>query len=170
MRPIVTVIKVPEPVIDIARARTHCRIFDAERDVELGDAIETARAWVQERLHRAVGAQTLALRYPTWCGSAELPFDVTTLQSVTVDGVAVAPAPALGGDAGRTLSLATTGVVVATIVAGYTPDTLPGPVKSAMLLMIADLIRNPAAQTQAQLYENPAVDNLLYPYITEVPL
>lgn len=168
MRPIVTVIKPPEDVIDVARARLHCRIEGTERDVELVDAIASARAWAQERLQRAVGPQRVSFTYPCWEGAAALPFDATQLVSVTVDGVAVDPLPEL---VGRLLVLdACRSKVVVTIDTGYTADTLPGPVKSAMLLMIADLIRNPQAQSAVQLYENPALDNLLYPFISEVPV
>lgn len=162
-----TIITPAEPVVTLERARLQCKIDGNERDDEIKDAIETARAWVQEALQRSVGPQTLEFSYPVWCGSAQLPFDITTLVSVKVDGVAVDPAPV---PVGRVITLDATGKVDIRITTGYTTATLPGPVKSVMLLMIADLVRNVQGQTGAQLYENPALESLLWPYSRRVPL
>lgn len=41
-------------------------------------------------------------------------------------------------------------------------------IKAAALLIIEDLFKNRAATSEAQLYANPAVDRLLYPYREEL--
>lgn len=41
-------------------------------------------------------------------------------------------------------------------------------VKAAALLIIEDLFKNRAATSEVQLYKNPAVDSLLFPYRVEM--
>jgi len=64
----------------------------------------------------------------------------------------------------RTLALDATAPVVIRIKCGWTPETLPGTVKAAMLLVIAELVRNPQAHTDVQLYKNQAFENMLWPH------
>lgn len=154
------------PVITLARAKLQAKLDAPERDEEVTDAIETARAWAQEFLQRAVGEQTLEITVRDWHGCLELPYEPTSIVSVTVDGVAVPVDDYVVED--RRLASSVAGVVVIRFVAGYTALNLPGPVKSAMLLMIADLIKNPQGQTSAQLYENATMLNLLWPYRDEL--
>lgn len=149
------------PVIDVARARLHCKIDGAERDDELVDAIETARAWAQAHLQVAIGEQVLEFTQRTWCGSVKLPYDVTTLISVTAAGVDVT-GTAIVTD--RTVAAVGIAPVVIQIATGYSASRLPSPIKSAMLLLIADLVVNQQAQSVNKLYENPAVENLLSLY------
>lgn len=163
MRPEVVV--PPEPVITLARAKLQCKLDGNERDDEVQDAIETARAWAQEFTQRAIGqVQTLKCTFEDWLGYAALPFIPSEIVSVTDAAGAV-----VSTIAGRTVTATATAPVVITFkVAGYTTTTLPGPVKSAMLLMIADLIRNPQGQVEVELYENKAVKSLLWPYRVEL--
>jgi hypothetical protein len=156
----------PEAVITLERAKLQAKLDSDERDAEVTDAIETARAWAQNTLQRAVGVQTLEVTLKRWTGCARLLYAPTSVESVTADGEAVAPADyELDG---KLLQYAGPGPVVVRYVTGYSQETLPGPVKSAMLLMIVDLIKNPQGQTTSQLYENPALLNLLWPYRDEL--
>jgi hypothetical protein len=169
--PIVTVDQAPNALtlIDVARARLQCRISSNVLDPVITDAINAARDYVQERTQRAIGVQRLTFTYPQWRGCALLPFDITQLLAVTVDGVAEDPLPT---PIGRLIELSDAyGKKVAiSIETGYTPATLPGALKQAMLLLIADAVRNPAAQVETTLHENKALETLLYPYIRSLPV
>ncbi|MBS0427602.1 MAG: phage gp6-like head-tail connector protein [Proteobacteria bacterium] len=157
MRP--TVVVVPEPVITRERARLHCKLSSFDQlDEELADAIETARAWTQEHLQRAIGRQTLRYTYTEWSGSTTLPYDIVSV-TATAAGVAT---PATFVD--RTVTVDGAAPVVLDLVTGDDAASLPGPIKSAMLLMIADLMENRQGQAEVKLYENQAVENLLSLY------
>lgn len=163
------VITPPVQVITLARAKLQAKLDAPERDEEVQDAIETARAWAQEFLQRAVGKQTLEATLRDWGGCVELPYEPTEIISVTAEGVEVLPADYELDDR-RFIAGGVSAPVVIRFVTGYTEETLPGPVKSAMLLQIADLIKNPQGQTSAQLYENPAMLNLLWPYRVDLSI
>lgn len=154
-------------VIDLPRAKLQCKITGADRDADVTDAIAAARDYAQAFLGYPVGPQTLEYTYDKWSGSVTFAFDVDVLVSVTAAGVAVVPLPTLKD---RTLTFAATAPVVIRVDCGYTTANLPATVKSAMLLMIADLVRNPQAQTEVKLYKNDAVDNLLWPHRVRLPL
>lgn len=156
-------------VIDLARAKLQCKITGMDRDADVSDAIAAARDYTQAFLGYPVGPQTLQYTFAIWCGSVTFPFDVTSVVSATAAGVAVAPLPSIGAD-DRTLTFKAVAPVVIQVTCGYTIATLPATVKSAMLLMIADLVRNPQAQSEVQLYKNHAVDNLLWPHRARVGL
>lgn len=156
-------------VIDLVRAKLQCKITGVDRDADVTDAIAAARDYAQAFLGQPIGPQTLQYTFAVWSGSVTFPFDVTSVDSVTANGAAVIPLPTLqGGD--RTLTFQALAPVVIKITCGYTPATLPATVKSAMLLMIADLVRNPQAQSEVQLYKNHAIDNLLWPHRARVGL
>lgn len=162
-----TVVSPAVEVITLERARLQCKIDGNERDEEIKDAIASARAWMQGHLQQAIGEQELRFTFPSWCGSAELPFDINELVSVKVDGIAVTPLPT---PVGRVVTMAASGAVEVQIKTGWTAATLPGPVKSSMLLIIADLVRNVQGQTSAQLYQNHAVEGLVWPFRRRLPL
>ncbi|MEZ2293090.1 head-tail connector protein [Variovorax sp. RCC_210] len=146
-------------VIDLARGKLQCKITGSDRDADVLDAIEAARDYAQEYLGQPVGEQVLEFTYYTWCGRVTLPCDVTELQTVSAAGAPVLPLPALKD---RTLELVATAPVVIRIKCGWSAETLPGTVKAAMLLVIADLVRNPQAHTDVQLYKNQAFENMLW--------
>lgn len=161
--PTVEVITSPEPVIDLARAKLHCKIAGNDRDAEVIDAVETARAWAQEWLGIPIGAQRLAYRYDPWYGWAEVPFPIKTLVGVAD------PSGQIGSlQRGQHVEADSDGPVTITIDTGST--TVPAPIKSAMLLVVADLIRNQQAQVEVQLYRNAAVENLLSLYRERLPI
>lgn len=154
-------------VIDLTRAKLQCKITGNERDAELLDAVAAARDYAEAYLGLPVGEQVLEYTYRTWCGSVVLPCDVTELVAVTAAGVPVLPLPTLDD---RTLKFAATAPVVVRIKCGWTAATLPATVKQAMLLLITDLIRNPQAQSDIQLYRNQAFENMLWPHRERLPL
>lgn len=44
------------------------------------------------------------------------------------------------------------------------PEDIPHPVKSAMLLVLGDMFEHRTSQSEIQLYENKAVERLLFQY------
>lgn len=158
------------PVITLARAKLQCKITSNDRDDDINDAVAGARDFVESYLGVPVGEQVRRYTFDCWPGSYEFDFDVTELQAVTAAGVAVLPLPTLGGAQDRTLTLTASAPVVVTVKCGYVVANLPGVVKSAMLLMIADLVRNPQAQSEIELYKNHAVENLLWPHRVRLPI
>jgi hypothetical protein len=167
MKPRIVTPADPLTVIDLARARLQCKLTGTDRDADVIDAIAAARAFVEAEIGLPVGEQVREYTWATWSGSAVLPCDVTELLAVTTAEVAVTPLPAL---AGRTLTVAATAPVVVRIRCGWTAATLPATVKQAMLLLIADFVRNPQAQTETQLFRNHALDALLWPERERLPL
>lgn len=143
-------------VIDLARAKLHCKLSGTSRDPEVADAIEAARWWMQKELAVAVGPQTLKYIFEDWTGSAKLPYDITTVVSVTDS-----TGPVLYSKREQTISAQAIAPVEIVITCGWTSEDLPSPVKFAMLLMIGDLMENQMGQTEVSLYENPAVENLI---------
>lgn len=164
------IITPPTQVIDLDRARLQCKITGNDRDADVTDAIAGARDYAEVFLGVPVGDQVREYSFLPWCGRAVLPCDVTELQTVTVAGVPVTPLTGLLVDRTLTLSTSWPATVVVRIRCGYTSATLPGTVKSAMLLLIADLVRNPQSQSETQLYRNHAFDALLWPHRERLPL
>ena len=164
------IITPPTQVIDLDRARLQCKITGSDRDADVIDAVAGARDYAESFLGVPVGDQVREYMYPTWSGSVVLPCDVSELQAITARGVSVTPLTGLLADRTLTLPLTTAVPVVVRIRCGYSADTLPGTVKSAMLLLIADLVRNPQAQSEVQLYRNHAFDALLWPHRERLPL
>jgi len=154
-------------VIDLARAKLQCKITGNDRDPDVTDAIAAARDFAEAETGMPVGEQVRQYTYGTWCGSVTLPCDVTELQTVTAAGVPVLPLPTLSD---RTLKFAASAPVVITIKCGWTAETVPATVKAAMLLMIADLVRNPQSQADVQLFRNHTFENLLWPHRERLPL
>lgn len=154
-------------VIDLPRAKLQCKITGNDRDADVTDAIAAARDFAEAELGLPVGEQVREYTFNTWCGRVVLPCDVTELQAVTAAGVPVEPLPTLDD---RTLTLAATAPVVVRIKCGWTAATLPATVKAAMLLLIADLVRNPQARGDMQLYDNPAFASMLWPHRERLPL
>lgn len=153
-----TIVNPAAPVIDLDRAKLHCKIAGGDRDAEVTDAVAAAQAWVQAWLGIALGAQRLAWRFDAWSGCVTLPYDVSSVESVTAGGATVAYTLT-----GRTVEVAADAAlpVVITIDCGLAAAQVPPPIKSAMLLVVGDLIRNQQAQVEVQLYRNAAVENLL---------
>ncbi len=143
-------------VIAQERAKLHCKIIGARRDAEIDDAIETARAWMQKELAVAVGPQRLKFVFNEWSGAACLPYDITAVVSVTDGSGALAYTR-------RDREIRASGEAPVEIVidCGWTIADVPGTVRSAMLLMIGDLMENQTGQVEVQLYQNPAVENLI---------
>jgi len=143
-------------VITQERAKLHCKITGSRRDSDIDDAIEAARSWMQKELAVAVGPQRLKFVFDDWAGSACLPYDITDVVSVS-DG----SGPLTFTRRGRVISAAGTAPVEVVVDCGWTAQDVPGTVKSAMLLMIGDLVENPTGQVEVQLYQNPAIENLI---------
>ncbi|HEY8606627.1 MAG TPA: hypothetical protein VIM12_05875 [Noviherbaspirillum sp.] len=175
-------------LISLPRARLQCKI-DADiapvapateptssRDAEIADAIKTARESVQSYLQRAIGEQTLELVMTGWDRCVSLPMgEVKSVVSIKYDAddgeQTLNPSDySLHGGERAFVQLSATPALKATpenvrirYVAGYSESSLPGPVKSAMLLLISDLVENASRQTERALSENTAFCRLLEP-------
>jgi uncharacterized phiE125 gp8 family phage protein len=177
-----------EEIITLERARLQCKIdadqpvppateATSERDPEIMDAIATARELVQDYVQRAIGQQTVELVMTGWPSSVWLPLAIVqSIVSVKYDGdggeqALPEAAYSLRGGERAVVDFYSTPRLASKqdnvrirYVAGYTKDTLPRPVKSAMLLLIADLVQNVSRQVERPLAENAAFCRLLAPY------
>jgi uncharacterized phiE125 gp8 family phage protein len=181
----VFVVTPPDPVVDWEAAEDHLKLDgDEERRVYVQGLIEAATAHLDGPdgwLGRSLGRQTLEARFDTYNGGCEmrLPYrpivSVTSLtyldsgrNAVTIDpdayelmgaDLAAIGSPAWhGGYVGRE-------ALRVRYVAGY--ETLPAPIRHAILMMVADMFENPQTATILQQYEVPmsvGVKSLLQPY------
>lgn len=154
-------------VIDLPRAKLQCKITGSDRDADITDAIAAARDFAESELGVPVGDQVREYSFSTWCGSVVLPCDITALVSVTAAGQPVLPLPT---PVDRLLTFSATAPVAVRVRCGFTSETLPSTVKAAMLLLIADLVRNPQAQSDVQLFKNHAYEAMLWPHRERLPL
>lgn len=152
---------VPSPVIPLERAKLHCKITGADRDAEVLDAVEAARAWAQLILQRPIGeTQQLEAIFERWGGYGALPFVPYSVDAVTANGQV-----ATFGAAGRVITAAGPAPVSVKFTAkGFTAETLPAPIRFGMLLIVGDLVHNQQGQVEVQLYENRAARDLMWPY------
>lgn len=178
-----------EEVITLARARLQCKIDadippvapatepTSERDPEITDAIASARQTVQEYLQRAIGEQTFELVLTGWQRCVSIPFGaVTSIESIKYQapgGEQIMPSASYSVSGGDKPVLKIEDApeladepdnVRIRYVSGYTETTLPAPIKSAMLLLIKDLVENTSRQVDRPLSENAAFCNLLATY------
>ncbi|WP_103728924.1 head-tail connector protein [Novosphingobium sp. HII-3] len=186
MRPIV--VTPPEPVVTLEEAKAHLRVRHSAEDDLILSYIDAATGTIDGPdgwLGRALGRQTLEIRYPAFgtCGWIALPYppavEVESIQYVDAAGEAATldpdqyelsgamirpvwphsfPAAAWRGAAGETVRIRWT--------AGY--DTLPAPIRAAILLMVGDLyaFRETAVvgATSADVPMSLTVQRLLSPF------
>jgi uncharacterized phiE125 gp8 family phage protein len=176
-----------DEVADFVRAD-----FSVAEETLVEGLITSARQWCEEYLRRAIGVQTLELRlkgFPANGGPIILRCPLLSVTSIkyrdadyvenTMDAAdyivsdsepaCVYPASAWPFDYGLADS------VVVEYEAGYYPggspklsEVLPKPIKTAMLMMIADMYANREAQVERPLAENPTVERLLSQYRLEM--
>lgn len=144
------------------RVKLAAKITGTDRDEEVTDALNAAIEYVQMHLSIPIPQQTVECVFPFWDGSCQLPFVPTLISSVEANG------ETLSDDQYKTnyrfVEAAVEGVVKITCTAGFTQETLPTPIKQAILMLATDYLRNQQAQQTTQLYVNEAVDNLLALY------
>lgn len=131
---------VDEPV-SLAEAKAHLRVDAVDSDAEIGAFITAAR----EIVERQTGYALVAASYE-W----------------TPEGDRTSPLPIEPGTI-------TSDVGVWPILFTTSADIPPEPLKAAIKLLVADLFQNRAAGTDKPLTENPAVQNLLWPYRRVLP-
>jgi uncharacterized phiE125 gp8 family phage protein len=180
------VVTPPEPLIDIDEAKRFLNVEDNDQDALIGTLIVAAQGAIDGPdgwLGRCIGVQTLQLSDPCvdcW-GKITLPCPpVIGIVSVTyADGrqtadpssYALGPGnvlrPTRGfrwpwGRLGRLDHDSRAHGVTVQYRAGY--ETLPAPIRAAILLMVSDLFYTRGGQVDGSQIANPAIERLLSPY------
>lgn len=147
----VIVVTAPDPVVTLAEAKLHCRVDESDTvsDALIGAYIDAATRWIDGPagwLGRAIGSQELEWRSDSWpCHGFLLPYPplikILSVIYIDPDGdeqewpvpeqVYWADMPAVRG---RTED------IKIRYRAGY--ETVPAPIKVAILLMVANYYEN----------------------------
>lgn len=176
------VITAPTEVLTVAEVADHLRLGGSPYPDEtlLESLITAARQWVEDYLRRAIGAQTLEDSFASF-EAIRLRPPVSAITSIyyKTSGVSTLLAsteydlmddPDKGGirpayGASWPSIDPVTDAVVVRYETGYTtgsPSDLPGPIRSAMLLVIGDLYENREAQILGTIVtKNKTVERLL---------
>lgn len=129
-----------EPVT-LLEAKAHLRVDDGDSDTLIGSLITSAR----EIVERQTGYALAAASYE-W----------------TPEGDRVAPLPIEPGEV-------TSDVGAYPILFTAAPVATPAALKAAILLLVGDLFASREAATEKPLTENPAVQNLMFPFRRVLP-
>lgn len=168
---VVTVAPASEPVT-LTEAKAHCRVDDSNSDTFLTGLISAARQHVEQYTGLALVEQTIALQCSEWCdldaipvaplsAATSLKYLDTTATEQTVDSGdyvligADTLAPAIGRGYGVYWPAAycRADAIRIVVTAGY--DTVPAPIKAAMLLLIGHWFENREAVADGQFGELP---------------
>lgn len=155
-----------DPIIDLERVKLAAKITGTDRDSEVEDALYSAIEYVQVNLNIPVEKQSVEMIFEDWTrGYVFLPFKPDSVDSVTVDGVETE------FDVNyRKVTFDAVGTVIVTATGGFTSETLPMPIKQAILMLATDYLRNQQAQQEQELFTNQAVECLLAQYRMRAPL
>ena len=180
------VITAPEEIITVDDAAEFMRAeFSSSEESLIETFITAARQWCEEYLRRAIGVQTLELRikgFPYNNGPITLRaplIDVTSVKYLdsdlveqTLDAadyvVSDAEPPVIVPVGAWPVSYGSADAVRVEYRAGYYPggspklsEVLPKTIRTAMLMMVADMYTNREAQVEKVLTANPTVERLL---------
>jgi uncharacterized phiE125 gp8 family phage protein len=178
----------PEELITVADAEEFMRAeFSVSEEPLIESLITAARQWCEEYLGRAIGVQTIELRlggFPANDGPIILKspvVEVATVKYLDADGVeqTMDEDDYLVSDAEPAeivpvsswpYAFDSADSVRVEYDAGYSAGSplvapiLPKTIKTAMLMMVADMYANREAQVEKQLVANPTVERLLSQY------
>jgi hypothetical protein len=129
-----------EPVT-LAEAKLHLRADGGDSDTLISALITAAREVVERQTGYALAA---------------------TSYEWTPEGDRTEPLPILPGTV-------TSGLGVYPILFATVPGVTPAALKAAILLLVGDLFTNTEAGTEKVLAENPAVQNLMFPFRRVLP-
>lgn len=182
----------PTEIITVSDAADFMRAeFSVQEEALIESLITAARQWCEEYLRRAIGLQTLELRleaFPSNNGPINLRCPVADVESIIytdrdkqeitmpVDDFVVSDSePArIWPTSSWPVTFNTSDAVVVTYQAGYQTGSpiltqeLPKTIRTAMLMMVADMYSNREAQVEKQLMANPTVERLLSQYRLEM--
>lgn len=168
----VVAIEPPEPIVTWDEAKVHLRLDDDEEKTFVESLIAAAQGNIDGPngwLGRSIGVQTLELRSTGLCSPiVTLPFPpVLSIVSASVDGQAVDIGGYEAGDPDFEFPepLSDADDIRIQYRAGY--ETVPAPIKAAVLLMVGDLYRFRETVESGQLAAVPmstTVNSLLAPY------
>lgn len=166
------VITPPVEPVTLEETRLQCRVTDTAEDSLLASYITAAREYCQHYTQRAIGSQTLEIAldgFPD--GAIELPMSpataITSIKYVDTNGVEqtlAGSAYALDDYSHLSWAIraygtewpiteAVANAVKVRYVAGAA--TVPGPIRAAMLLMIAHLFENRSSTSAGAVVELP---------------
>lgn len=183
----------PDEIITVEDAADfmHAEFTDSEESI-VESLITAARQWCEEYLRRAIGIQTLELRvngFPDDSGPVILRsplIEVNSVKYLDSDGteqtldedeyiVSDAEPAEIVPVSDWPVTYASADSVRIEYEAGYCPggspalsQALPKTIKTAMLMMVADMYANREAQMEKQLTANPTVERLLSMYRLEL--
>lgn len=152
----IEVISRAKSLLSMEEGRLAGKITGTERDLEVTMAIASAQEFLEADLSRQIGSRTLKVTYGQWSGSAVLPYDPTSVIEVTAGG-AITTDYRIDG---RYLTVNGEPPVTITFECGWNEETVPSPIKQAMMMIVADLLSNTQAQTEVLLHANAAVEAL----------
>lgn len=172
-----------EPV-SLNEAKQHIRVTADDEDTLINQLIISARQRAEVYMKRAILTQTLEIYSDAFESYIDLPFSpvqsVVSIKYIDTDGgeqtldaaeysLSNKRTPAVVVEAyGKTWPTTRDQLDAVTVqyVAGWlNPASVPGPIKSAILLMVGDMYRNREDVSPEENYQLPnSADNLLYPY------
>jgi uncharacterized phiE125 gp8 family phage protein len=182
------VITAPDELITVDDAADFMRAeFSVSEEDLIESLITAARQWCEEYLGRAIGVQTLELRmggFPVDNGPIVLrspTIEVTSVKYLDTDGVeqTMDEADYITSDAEPAeivpvsawpVAFGSSDSVRVEYEAGYSAgsplvsDVLPKTIRTAILMMVADMYTNREAQVEKPLTANPTVERLLSQY------
>lgn len=171
-----------EPVT-LTEAKNHLRVEHSEDDTLITGLISAARDWVEKYTNRFWASADFKLVYDDFPND-DYPMDLSLPDITAVSSIdylddnqaagSISSGTTLDTDR-RQLRYNTTWpetwqskAVILTVTAGKdagaSPSEVPEAIKSAILLVLADLYEHRAQQTNMQLYKNPAAEMLAHPH------
>lgn len=175
--------------ISLAETKRHLKIDSAAEDPNLDVYIAAVTANLDGRdgwLGRALTEQTWELRLDAFCNEIKLPLpplkSITSVKYTDTAGttqtVSSSDYRTIGGGFGPSIVTPAYGLswpahrcqreaVQIRFVCGYGAsgvETLPSPIKSALLLMVGGLFEGREGWTREEMFENPTLKALLLPY------
>lgn len=166
-------------VVTLEKAKAHLRVDGSAEDTLISDYLQAAQQHAENYIGRAIGRQSLVIEMTG--------FEKVTVPESTDDTLTKVEYYQLGQEVKQELAATNykfrksgltdyalefgesvplvadrDDAVIVTIGRGYTVDLCPGPIKSAILLMVGDMYER--REDRGDVGHNSAVFNLLRPY------
>ncbi len=171
--------------ITLDEAKDHLRVYIDDDDSVISEQITSARVWVEQYLGRALLTQTWEVYFNEFPACIEIPFpplqSVTSIKYIDSDGVEqtldageynvhIQNEPGIivlaYGKSWPSIRYELNAIAIRFVTGWATAADIPGPIKSAMLLLIGHLYEHREQATIGiQVNEIPfGIEALLFPY------